>query len=234
MAVTTGLWYLCDFKTDVSVDPHTMDLMVNGVAGAQTSIAAIPTGFTTAKFGANSTSPTATNYTHYIDDIVLSTTLADYPIGDGKIVGLYANSDGTHNFDTAGDFTYENTTNVPTSATDTWGHVNSQLDTTIGNFIAVNAASNTEYLEWQFQNLGTNVQTINGLQVSMASHASGGAANKQTLRLNDNGTLSDVCTDLDQSQVTICYHTKQYTTAPSTGTTWTKTLVDGLRSKVEF
>ena len=228
--VTTGQWYRIDFKADVSGATRTTDVSVNGVALGQASTALAASTLTAFYIGANVDTTTA-NHTHFVDDIAVSLTSGDFPIGDGVVVGLYPSADGTHSYNAAGDFNYENTTNVPTSATDTWSHVNSVLDTTIGNFLGVPAASNTEYLEWQFQDTPSDVSSILGVEVVMASHSATTTANKQTLRINDNGTLSDVCTDLDQSQTTITYHTKQYATAPSTSAAWSKTLVDGLRAR---
>jgi hypothetical protein len=230
VAVTTGQWYRIDFLGDVNSGTRTADVRVDGTACGQASSAIAASSFTAFQIGGNVDSTTA-NHTHFIDDIACSTTLGDYPIGDGVVVGLYPSADGTHSYNATGDFNYENTTNVATGATDTWSHVNSVLDTTIGNFIGVPAASNTEYLEWQFQDTPSDVNTILGVEVVMASHAGSTLANKQTLRINDNGTLSDVCTDLDQSNTTITYHTKQYATAPSTSAAWSKTLVDGLRAR---
>lgn len=229
VAVSPGQWYRIDYKFDTSANTFTADAKVDGVACGQKTVASAASFMTSIRIGFNIFGTTA-NGTMYMTDHAVSQTVGDYPIGPGAGIALYPNADGAHVFDTAGDFKYENTTNVGTGATDTFSHVNSVLDTTIGNFISVNAASNTEYLEWAFTDL-PSITSINGIHVSLASHSSSTAANKQTLQLNDNGTLSDVCTDLDQSQTTICYHSKQYTTAPSTGGAWTKALADGLLAR---
>jgi hypothetical protein len=231
VSVTTGVWYRIDISADTSTGTRTSNVQVDGTACGQASTTETASVMVTARFGGNSSSDTTANHTHFIDDIVISLTAADYPLGAGVVVGLYPSADGTHNYNATGDFNYENTTNVATGATDTWSHINSVLDTTIGNFLGVPAAANTEYLEWQFQDTPSDVSTILGVEVVMASHSATTVANKQTLRLNDNGTLNDVCTDLDQSQTTITYHTKHYATAPSTSAAWSKTLVDGLRAR---
>jgi hypothetical protein len=230
VTVTTGTWYRIDFLGDVNGATRTCDVKVDGTACGQASSAIAASFFTAFQIGANVDTTTA-NHTHFIDDIVCSTTLADFPIGAGVVDGLYPNADGTHNFSANTDFADQAGTGIAVGATNVWTHLKTNLNTTIGNYLRVPGAANTEYVEIAFDDLGTDVNIVHGMEVVVAMHAEGTGANKETLRLNDNGTLSDVLTDLDYSNVTIGYHTKQYVNAPSTSAAWTKTLVDGVKAR---
>lgn len=229
IVVTTGTWYQIDFKLVVAGATRTADLQVNGVAAGQASQAGTTSTFNSIRLGINTFSTTA-NGTHFLDDIILSTTTADYPIGAGGIVGLSPDQDGTHNFNLAGDFKYTNTTNVAVGATDTWTHVDTVPLTQITDFMAVPGAANTEYLEWQFAATPSNTGTINGVEVVSSHHAASTTADKETMRLIDGASSSDVFTDTDFSNTTISYNSKQYATKPSGGA-WTKTALDAVRAR---
>lgn len=226
-SVTTGTWYRLDFRFDVSGTTRTSQLSVNGTDAGTAGSAATASTLNSVRIGINTFSTTA-NGTHFIDDIILSTTTADFPIGASGVVGLSPNQDGTHNFNLAGDFKYTNTTNVAVGATDTWTHVDAVPLTQITDFLAVVGAANTEYLEWRFAASPSDVATINGVEVVSSHHSASTTANKETMRLIDGASSSDVFTDTDFSQTTICYNSKQYATKPSTGA-WTKTTLDAVK-----
>lgn len=230
VAVVAGQWYRLDWRFNLSANPWTLQLQVDGINAIQIQPAIAATTMTSFRIGSNVDTGQTPTYILNVDDIAFGVTSGDYPLGAGKTVGLFPSSDGTHVYGTAGDFKYNNLTNVPLAATDTWTYIDDLLDN-ITDFLAVVTASITEYLEWNFGDLGSDVTSINGIQVTMASHSATTTANKQTLRLNDNGTLNDVCTDLDQSQTTITFHSKHYALSPNTGLAWTKTRVDALRMR---
>jgi len=229
--IQAGQWYVIDYRVVMNGNPWVISWKIDGVAQPAHRASASAQTILAYRLGAIlDTTPGTPTYNLFADDIIYSITNEDYPFGNGKVAGLYPNADGTHNFDTAGDFMYNNTVNIPTNATDVFSYIDDVLDN-ITDFIAVPAASNTEYVEVAFADLGNDVVSINGLEVAMAAHAAATQANLETLRINDGGTLSDVATDLDFSNTTITYHSKHYATAPSTSAAWTKSKVDALLAR---
>jgi hypothetical protein len=230
-AIVAGQWYIIDLKFNISANPWLIDWKIDAVGQTQFSSALAASTFVQLRVGGivDTTAGTPT-YNLFVDDIIYGHTAADFPFGDGHCVGLSPNADGTHVFNLAGDFKYTNTVNVAVGATDTWSRVNSVPLTQITNFMAVVTASITEYLEWQFSDTPAGVTTINGLEVVSRHHSATATANKQTLRINDGGTLSDVATDQSHANTTGSYNSKHYATAP-TGGAWTKTKVDALRAR---
>jgi hypothetical protein len=228
-AVTTGVWYLVECAIDVSGSVGEMSFSVNGVDKGSSTHTQTATTVNAVLIGAQTAGATATDCDVAIDDLITGTNLADYPVGAGQVAALFPNADGTHSFNTAGDFIYNAAgANVATDATDTWSFVNHTL-ATIGNFLNAAAAGNAEYLEWQFQDLPAGVASINGLEVVSGHHAASTTANLQSGRLVDGGTVSDAWLDRDFSQTGIVYNTKHYAVAPSTGLAWTKAKVDALK-----
>jgi len=158
----------------------------------------------------------------------MSATNGDYPLGAGVTVRTTVTADGTHSFNAAGDFKYNNTTNIATNATDTFTYVDDLL-TGITDYIAAVAASAGEYVEWTMGSLPFTATTINGVEVVSAHHSSGTAANKQSLRMMDGATASDVLVDADFSNTGIGYNSTHYAVAPSTSGAWTQALVQALK-----
>jgi hypothetical protein len=93
-AVTTGVWYVIDLKVDESANPHLVDVQVDTTACAQYSQAVAANADTALRITANGLSGT---WDLFVDDLVVSHTLADYPFGDGYVNHFVPISDGTHN-----------------------------------------------------------------------------------------------------------------------------------------
>lgn len=226
--VTTGVWYLVEAAVDVSTGTGELSLSINGVDKGSVTHTQTATTVNGILIGAQCAGATANNGDVIWDDVITGTNLAEYPVGAGQSIGLLPNADGTHSFNTAGDFIYNAAgANIPTDATDTWSFIDHTM-ASVGEFLnAANAAAG-EYLEWQFQDLPA-ISAINGLEVVSAHHAASTTANLQTLRMVDGGTVVDVFTDRDFSQTSIVTNSKHYTVAPSSSAAWTKAKVDALK-----
>lgn len=79
--ITTGVWYRIDFKIDVSTAATLVDFQVDGVAALQSSFAWAASTIAQTSFGASN----ADTFLFIEDDLALSATPADYPIGTGSI-----------------------------------------------------------------------------------------------------------------------------------------------------
>lgn len=230
-AVTTGVWYRVDVKV-VGNTTYTVDIQVDGVAQAQASAAGSSVGATQYNIGAFGAANTSDVF---IDDLIISGTSGDYPIGQGYVAGLYPNADGSHSYSATTDFLDGGDALAALAASgsevDTWQSLQNPGSTTVdtANYITNQTATGSERLEWQFDNLPAAAATVNGVMLVSGQHASGTATCLATLQVNDNATINAVYTDADFSDTTVVTAIKTYATAPSTSAAWSTTLVNGVR-----
>lgn len=231
VAVVVNTWYRIDLKVaGLAGTTHTTDWSVDGVAQTQAARTTTAGVLDTFRIG-TATATTAVTATVYYDDVLLSATSGDYPLGAGSCVGLFPSADGTHSFNAATDFKVNNTTNIAVGATTTWNSINHGVNVTTP-FLAAAGAATGEYLEWTFPSLPGTVLTVNGLEVVTAHYAAGTLANTQTVRLVDGGTTNDVTADQDFSVTgNVVINSKHYATAPSSGVAWTITKVNALKMR---
>jgi hypothetical protein len=104
-AVVTGRWYRVDLKLNVIADPWLCDVMIDGNALGQASSSTTASTISLVRLGFS----TSDTFDIFYDDIVISKTTADYPIGAGYIHHFVPTSDGTHNIAGTGDFQRGNT-----------------------------------------------------------------------------------------------------------------------------
>ena len=141
--VQVGTWYVIDLKYDTSVDPHTAEWQINGVAQTSTSVAAAPDDITSYRWGTSAADTFTANY----DDLLISAAAADYPLGDGKVLPLRLDGVGAHNG--PGDFQDDDGTAIDASS---WTRLDEiPMDSTT-DYIQQVSASTTSYAELRFQN----------------------------------------------------------------------------------
>jgi len=87
-------WYRVDVTINVSANPQLMDWAINGIAQDQASVA---NNSSTLSYTYIGTYNAVAHYEAYYDDIAITSLGSDYPIGEGKVVALWPNADGTHN-----------------------------------------------------------------------------------------------------------------------------------------
>lgn len=89
---TTGVWYQLDWLIDVSANPWTMSASINNGAEFSGPFTQAADTFASFTFGLT----VAVAYSVIFDDVIISATAADYPIGPGQVLALSPNADGTH------------------------------------------------------------------------------------------------------------------------------------------
>jgi hypothetical protein len=146
ITVTTGVWYCIDFDFNINTGGNdTCDIKVNGVSTGQATGVGDSAGTTTLRLGAQ----TSDSGDFVIDDVIISHTAADYPLGGGYVLSYIPNADGTHNVASANDFErfeggVDTGTDIINSTTTAWQLVDKRpLTTTIGDAIAMEAPPNT-------------------------------------------------------------------------------------------
>jgi hypothetical protein len=233
MPITTGVWYRIEVKADASGSSTTMSLMVDGVSkGTATRVQAASTVIQI-RIGAQTSGGTGLTADIIWDDFITGVDIAEWAVGDGRVVGLKPNVDGAHSFSPAGQFIYNAAGgNIDPAAEDVYTYLDHTLGT-ITDFINAALATSEEYIEVGFEDLPPST-FINGVEVVSAHHAATTTTNLQSMKLVDGGTLSDVFVDADFSQTGLTYHSKHYSQAPasvdeSTGIGWSSAGINGLK-----
>lgn len=212
--VELGVWHEINIAADVSGASSTMKLKVDATDRGTASAVQAASTITQLRVGAQCSGSTELTADVLWDDLISGIVSAEYPYGPGQIVGLLPNRDRTHTFNAAGDFKYNNSTNVLVGATDIWSFINHKLGA-ISDFISASAAAAGEAIRVGIQPL-IGASIVNHAEVVMAFHSVGGNANKVSAKLFDTlaATSDQFITDLDVSQTGLVQNTKPYATRP--------------------
>jgi len=229
VTVTTNRWYRIDFKFDMSNNPWTCEVLVDGVSCGQGTRAVAGNTFT--QFFLNENNGGG-NHEVYYDDLILSTTSADFPIGNGTVRHFVPTSDGTHTATTT--TIVKGTIAAPTGggnvagSTDVFNRVN-------GVPLLGGASDNTFLVNQQTAGAGLYAEVVFGpapnvptprvppraVEVITADREATTAAGDFTTKLNDNGTENSIIArGVVAGVITDRYARKHYALAP-TGGAWT-------------
>ena len=233
VSITTGIWYRIDVKVNATANPRLTDVMVNGVACGQNSLSVASATIVGVRLGANN--PETCDI--YFDDLILSTTSGDYPIGDGYVNHFVPTADGSHNIAGADDFELTLTgTDIRNGDNTAFEMVNDiPLDSSLGDWINLTAPPNsTDYVEVVFgaaPNAVTPVQAPRSVEFLAAFHAAAVQTNNLRIAYRDNngGTQDDVRNATVGSE-SILYVRKQYAAIPGGGA-WTPTAFNNSRAR---
>lgn len=228
VVVTTGVWYQLDLYVDVSLNPWTIDAKVDTVSCAQlTNAVAASTG--SATFGILTTNNTCDLY---FDDLIISKTLADYPIGQGKVVSYVPNADGSHTSTSTnivkGTIATPVGTAITSATTDAFNWVNGRplLGGATDNTRLINqqTASAAQYVEVNFENSAED-RGPRSVEVITAERQAATTAGDMTIFFcvdNGNSTSTIVSRAAAAGVVTDRFTTKQFATSFSAGNpAWT-------------
>jgi hypothetical protein len=222
------VWYVVDVFINTSANPHTVKIKVDGAAGTDKTNAVAGASDTTFWFGLPNGSVTGDVY---FDDILITNSSADFPIGPGYVNHFVPTSDGTHTATTT--TIVKGTIAAPTGggnvngATDVFNRVNSVplLGGVSDNTFLVNqqTSGTTLYAEEIFGPApGISTPTVGprAVEVITADREGSTSTADFTVKINDNGTESTVIArGVVAGVVTDRYATKQFATAP-TGGAW--------------
>lgn len=241
VAITTATWYRIDFDYNISAAGNdTSDVQVNGVACAQASAGGSTGPLTALTMGFAGVGATTDMY---LDDILLSHTGADYPIGAGYVNHFVPTSDGTHNVAGAGDFQRGNTgVDILNATTTAWQLVDdvplpsgavAEADCIRG---VAPANATTDYVECIFgpaSGVSTPTAGPRCVDAVMTRHEIATTVSNSRVALNDNGTLSDIWNTSQAGVTTYSYVRKAFALAP-TGGAWGVTAGAGNFNNVRF
>src|SRR6185369_6919399 len=137
----------------------------------------------------------------FFDDIIVSNTLADYPIGTGYVNHFVPTSDGTHNVAGTGDFqrtlTGTDILNATTTAFQLVDDVPLESGASVDWINMVAPPNATDYVECVFgaaSGITTPIRAPRAVEVIAGIHQAGATAGNMEIRVNDNGTNDNMYT----------------------------------------
>jgi hypothetical protein len=224
----TGQWYRLDFRIDVSSNPYTVSWQIDGTAQTQHSYAAAATTLSTF----NLRTGTGLAQIVYHDDVILSATSGDYPIGVGSIEGLRPTSDGTHN---AGANVIEDNDGNDIGAVTAYDHLSKDpFSSSLGTYIKQSATGTGNYAEVNFAD--TSLSTIQGARALLQYRSSGTNANEGgCIVIDEDATETtvwgDPTTRADYSESSMFYKSAILPT-PSGG--WDAAAINALKARIGY
>lgn len=227
VTVNPGTWYRFDvlFRTNYAAPERRVSWKIDDVAQTQVTASYTASATTQLVLG----SPTAADvFTAAYDDVALSQTTTDYPIGDGKVLALRPDASGTHNNPAS---PLRLATNL--GALDTSSHLlvdNSPLCGETG-YIKQTTADAAAYAELSIDNTSEalNARGVRAIAAFTASNATANSAAAKIVQL-DNTTIQTFFTGSTVSTGT--GYGAALLTKPAAG--WTPAEVNGVRARVGY
>lgn len=226
VAVTTGQWYLIDVRVDCTNNPWLIDVQVNGQACGQATKATAAAAAGAVVFGSLVTAYTLVDM--YLDDVLVSKTAADYPLGAGYVNHFVPASDGTHSGLTAGEFKRTLTgTDIVNATTTAYQLIDDvPLESGAGvdwiNMVAPNSAA--DYVECKFGPApGISTPSIGPRMVSAIAgiHQFDTTTGNMEITLVDNGSGGVIYSATTVAgTTTIIYKINNWSDPPSAATVW--------------
>ena len=228
---TLNTWFYVDWKADMSANPWVLTGSVNGGADATANFAQAADTFTAYRMGTGSTTGPAFDVYH--DDVLISVTSGDYPLGAGGTEVIVPMSDGTHN---AGANIMEANGGADIGVTPAWSLVDDVPISSTVDYIQQAAAGTTNYAEVNFTDPTHNTQ-VYGVRAILAYMSAGTSSNQgATIVSNDNfATFEELfgnpTTRADMSEASLFYKTL-FMTEPGGG--WDSTTLNALKARMGY
>jgi hypothetical protein len=223
VTVTTGTWYRIDLTMDQTSGAKSVDAQVDGAALGQKTIATVSGNFPPSIGVANTCTADV-----FFDDVAISNTSADYPIGVGFVNHFVPTSDGTHNVAGANQFERGTTgTDIDNSTTTAYQLVDDiPLDDTTpdaDDYISAIAPANaTDYVEVVIgpaPGISVPTNAPRHVEAIVATHQAATTTGNWRVALSDNGTTDDIGNFTGAGVTTIKYTRKAFA-VPPTGGAW--------------
>lgn len=221
--VAADTWYRLDWRFDASTGTSTIDWQIDGVAQTQCTRTVAAADI----IGCNLGITTAAVGNIYYDDVILSATSGDYPLGAGEIVGLYPSGAGTSNLDT----NIEDDGSVDVNDSSNPANVELDEDPLGSGTDYIKQIGGTSALYAAVAFADTTESTIVGASAFEAYTSGAASANSASARIYDeDGTETAIFTG-DMSETTTFYKSV-ILPAPSGG--WDQSAVNALQGRVGY
>ncbi len=221
MVVAAGVWYVIDARMDTTANPNVAEWAVDGVAQTSASYAGTSGNFMTLRWGGNTSGDM---FSINLDDIVVDSNLANYPIGPGGIHRLAPDSVSAV-ANTGGFLQNDDSTAVTTAS---WDRLDEAPLGGTADFVKQTAVDANAYLEVGLQNTAAT-GCVNAVQGLLSVRSGGTQANSAKVSLLDGGTERVVLSG-DMSPGA----TPQYKATPvgAGSGAWTVTKLNALTARV--
>jgi hypothetical protein len=214
--VAAGAWSLVEVKVDFSVNPRVAEWRLNGVVVGSVSSSETTSTANGWRGGSTGVDLFTANY----DDLILSTTLADYPFGDGAGGLLLPSAMGT----SVGSTNFLNDDLTAINAT-TYQRLDEVPMNNTTDFVTQTVVSTTSYIEIQMADTAVGTACVNGvIGVAKLHSGSGGTTNFVKTSVFSSTTESVIASG-DTSTNTGEFRTAMVTPFASP---WSKAEVDAL------
>jgi hypothetical protein len=222
-----GTWYSFDVHTNPQANTRWGEWRLNDVAQPDVGPYADAAGGwvgSTLVLGIPSGDPTM-DYTAYFDDVMVTNTVAQYPLGDTKIEGLLPNGMGTNA--TPVNFQHQDSTAI--SAT-TWQRLDELPMTSLTDYVKEVTAGAASYIEVAFAD--TTQTCIRGAAVVAGVHSASTNANVVALNAVTNGFNYTLYSGGFNDTVIryIERPVSQNASSPGTGP-WTQAIINGITAR---
>ena len=219
-SVSAGTWYRLDLRLTGNANPRTADWQIDGVA--QTSIASAENGRTVTALRLGSVSA-ADVYNVNFDDVLISTTSGDYPVGAGTVEALRPDGMGTSL--TPGSFREEDGSAIDAN---TYSRLDDDPMTSTFQYVRQQTIGTTAYLGLTMDD--TTAACIVGVSGVVAYRSATTTSNRGKTSFFDGATESIVYTG-DMSETAVFY--RSAIVAPAAGS-WTPSGLNGLEARIGY
>ena len=233
-------WYQIDMLYDQSGTTWSLTAQVDGDAtteGNTTLAGNVATDISNIQLGTGS----ADTFDAVYDDLAVSGTSSDYPIGPVRIYSSIADGDLSHNITTSGDFDSFTTTQFDNTTTTGWTFIDHrplQMANTAENVIRQELGSTSNYMEFSLEPLPVfgRIVDVRGIGVNVESATTGASlAEARLLDSTDTEVLTQASTSVINSTEdpgTTVQPRARLMTRPSGG--WTPDYYNGLKFRLGF
>lgn len=225
ISVTTGQWYRIDIKVNATTNPNLIDAKVDGVDLGQVSDPVAGSTLTDVSLLASLANLSCDVY---VDDLLVSGTSGDYPIGAGYVNHFVPTSDGTHSGLTAADFqrtlTGTDIINSTTTAYQLLDDVPLESGSSVDwiNMVAPVASTYVENVFGPAPGISTPTVAPRMASFIIGIHQAGTGTGTMIVQLNDNGTAGTIYSaSIVAGTTTVIYKTANFADPPSAATVWT-------------
>ncbi len=212
-------WVRVDLRLTANENPRTATWQLDGVTQPDISATGGGTTVRYLRLGSNVKRDT---YTANYDDVMISATPADYPIGEGAVLPLRPDGMGTS--DTPDSFHQDDGSAVDA---DTYRRLDDDPTDGLADYVAQDVAGASSYLELTLAD--TTEKCIVGVSGLVAYHAAAAGRDQGATRLVDGGTERIVYSG-DMSETRLFYRSAM---VPPTGA-WTKAAVNALVARIGY
>jgi hypothetical protein len=226
VTIATGTWYSFDFRSPVlGTDTRMGEWYIDGVAQPTVSVVDSPgSGGAGPRINFGQVNVLGSAYTAYYDDAIISSTPADFPIGDVRIAPLLPDAMGT----SVNAVNFNNDGNTAIDATSYQRIADVPMTNNLTQIKQITASA-TSYVETTFSD--TTQSCIRGADAIFTAYPAGTSANNTKTSIFD-GATETVIYQGDISDTTTLLHWAQRPILA--GGAWDQARVNGLKLRFGY